>query len=194
MYDFEKFEKLIEERLSPYRYTHSMNVAKKARELAVHYGVDADKAYLAGVLHDITKETDYDLQEKYIIKSGHCITPLEKNNKKVYHQISGMAFVQQELGINDEQILNGIRFHTTGCENMSIFEMIIYLADLTSEERNYPDVDKMRKLTDTSLLEAMHYALSFVIKDLVNKSCTIHPDTIFCYNWVMEQKNKEKLL
>ena len=64
MYDFEKYEKLIKSRLSEYRYTHSMNVAKRARELAEIYSLDENKAYLAGILHDITKETDYAEQEK----------------------------------------------------------------------------------------------------------------------------------
>lgn len=190
MYDFEKYEKLIENTLSPYRYTHSMNVAKKARELAKRYGVDENKAYLAGVLHDVTKEAPYDLQEKYIEIAGCELTPLEKSNKKVYHQISGMAYVKTELGIEDEDILGGIRYHTTGCKDMTVFQMIIYLADLTSDERDYPDVELMRNLTDTSLFDAMHYALSFVIRDLINKKCTIHPDTLYCYNWIMEQMNK----
>ena len=56
MYDFEKYENLIKERLSEHRFIHSMNVAKRARELALLNGVDPDKAYLAGILHDITKE------------------------------------------------------------------------------------------------------------------------------------------
>ncbi len=181
MYDFEKYEKLIEERLSPYRYHHSMCVAKKARELAEKHGVDPDKAYLAGVLHDVTKETDYAVQQK-LIEQFETMTDLERNNKKVYHQMSGAAFVQSELGITDSDIINGVRYHTTGRADMTLFEMIIYLADFTSEDRDYPDVDIMREKTDNNLLDGMLYSLSYTITSIVKQGRQIHPDTINCYN------------
>lgn len=188
MYDFEKYEALIKERLSEYRYIHSMNVAKRARELAKIYGVDEDKAYLAGVLHDITKETDSDIQEKYIEDYGIILSDLEKMNKKVYHQMSGAGYVRTVLGIEDKAVLSGIRYHTTGHADMTDFEMIIYLADLTSAERSYPDVELVRELTDKSLLDGMLYALRFIITDLADKDSLIHPDTLHCYNWVLMQK------
>lgn len=85
----------------------------------------------------------------------------------MYHQISGAEYVKRKLGITDEEILSGIRYHTTGKENMSVFDMVIYLADLTSAERSYNDVEYVRTLADKSLFEAMLYALKFTITDLV---------------------------
>lgn len=187
MYDFEKYENLIKSRLSEYRYTHSMNVAKRARELAGIYSLDEDKAYLAGILHDITKETDYAEQEKYMDNLGIIPTELEKSNKLVYHQISGSCYVRSVLGIDDEEILNAIRYHTTGHAEMTDFEMVIYLADLTSAERSYPDVENVRKLADDSLTDAMLCATRFTITDLANKNKLIHPDTLYCYNWVLQK-------
>ena len=187
MYDFEKYENLIKSRLSEYRYTHSMNVAKRARELAKIYSLDEDKAYLAGILHDITKETDYAEQEKYMDNLGIIPTELEKSNKLVYHQISGPCYVRSVLGIDDEEVLNAIRYHTTGHAEMTDFEMVIYLADLTSAERSYPDVESVRKLADNSLTDAMLCATRFTITDLANKNKLIHPDTLYCYNWVLQK-------
>lgn len=187
MYDFEKYEKLIKSRLSEYRYTHSMNVAKRARELAKIYSLDEDKAYLAGILHDITKETDYAEQEKYMDNLGIIPTELEKSNKLVYHQISGACYVKSVLGIDDEKILSAIRYHTTGHAEMTDFEMVIYLADLTSAERGYPDVESVRELADNSLTDAMLCATRFTITDLANKNKLIHPDTLYCYNWVLQK-------
>lgn len=191
MYDFEKYESIIKERLSEHRFIHSMNVAKRARELAKIYGLDEDKAYLTGILHDITKETDYAEQEKYMDNSGIIPTELEKSNKLVYHQISGACFVKNELGIDDEEILTAIRYHTTGRADMTDFEMMIYLADLTSEERCYPDVEKVRGIADNSLEDAMLYATRFTITDLANKNRVIHPDTLYCYNWVLGKATVE---
>ncbi|WP_288527516.1 bis(5'-nucleosyl)-tetraphosphatase (symmetrical) YqeK [uncultured Eubacterium sp.] len=187
MYDFEKYEKLIKSRLSEYRYTHSMNVAKRAKELAKIYSLDEDKSYLAGILHDITKETDYAEQEKYMDNLGIIPTELEKSNKLVYHQISGACYVKSVLGIDDEEILSAIRYHTTGHAEMTDFEMVIYLADLTSVERSYPDVESVRELADNSLTDAMLCATRFTITDLANKNKLIHPDTLYCYNWVLQK-------
>lgn len=188
MYDFKKYEELIKERLSEHRYTHSMNVASRARELARLNGVDEDKAYLAGILHDITKEMPYDEQEKYMALSPSA---LEKSNKLVYHQISGAEYVKTRLGITDEEILSGIRYHTTGRANMTVFDMVIYLADLTSAERSYNDVEYVRELANKSLKEAMLYALKFTITDLVKRQEIIHLDTLNCYNWVLGEIKSE---
>ena len=184
MYNTDDYIKLIKERLSPYRFNHRMCVADKARELAKKHGVDPDKAYIAGILHDVTKETDY-AEQRRLIEQFETMTDLEINNKKVYHQMSGAAFVQSELGIADSDIIGGIRYHTTGREDMTTFEMIIYLADFTSADRDYPDVDIMREKTDNDLLDGMLYSLSYTITSIVKQGRQIHPDTINCYNYCL---------
>lgn len=191
MYDYDKYDEILKRRLSQYRYSHSVNVAKRARQLAEIFGENGDKAYLAGLLHDITKEEDYAVQEELIEKNIMPMTNLERANKSVYHQFSGAGYIKSVLGIEDEQIINAIRYHTTGHSDMTGLEMIVYLADLTSDERSYPDVDRMRELSEDSLLDAMQYALSFVISDLAKKRRPIYPDTVYCYNWVIEQIRKE---
>ncbi len=189
-YNTDEYIRLIKETLSEYRFHHSMCVAEKAKELALKYGADPEKAYTAGILHDVMKEADLDLQRRLIEEDGTVITPLEIANKKVYHQMSGAAYVKSRLNITDSDIINGIRYHTTGRENMSLFEMIIYLADFTSADRNYPDVDEMRRRTDKSLFDGMLYSLRYTIIDIASHNRQIHPDTLFCYNWVINNINK----
>ena len=186
MYNENELLSLVRERLSDYRYNHSICVAEKAVELAQKHGADVKKAYVAGILHDITKEDDLVFQQKEIEKSQMTMTSLEIANEKVYHQMSGMAFIKNNLAITDEDILLAVRYHTTGRANMTLLEMIIYLADFTSADRNYPDVDTMRAKTDKNLFEGMLYSLSYTIKDLVSKNRQIHPDTLDCYNWVID--------
>jgi len=185
MYNIEEYINLIKSSLSAYRFHHSMCVADKARELAKKYGIDEEKAYVAGILHDITKEMPSDEQIKLIEENGHMLSDFEKSNHRIFHQMSGAAYVEKVLGITDKDIISGIRYHTTGRADMSIFEMIIYLADFTSADRSYPDVDIMREKTDKSLLEGMLYSLKYTICDVVSHERTIHPDTIECYNWAI---------
>lgn len=192
MYKTDEYIELIKNRLSVHRFHHSICVAERARELAKKYGEDEEKAYVAGILHDIMKEEDYEVQRKEIEKSGAVITEIELGNKNVYHQMSGAAYVKNELKITDKDILGGIRYHTTGKADMSVFEMIIYLADFTSADRNYPDIDIMREETNKGLLNGMLYSLRYTIKDIVSHSRVIHPNTIECYNWIIKEIEKGK--
>ena len=89
---------------------------------------------------------------------------------------------QKYLDINDADIINAIRFHTTGRSNMSLLEKIIFVADFTGDERNYDGVDIMREKALRSLEEAMIYGLQFTIQDLSSRALTIHPNALSCYN------------
>ncbi|MCR5208164.1 MAG: bis(5'-nucleosyl)-tetraphosphatase (symmetrical) YqeK [Eubacterium sp.] len=189
MYDFEKYEKLIEDGLSEYRFHHSMCVAEKARQLAVKYGADADKAYLAGILHDVTKEMPKDEQISLIEKFDRELTDVERANHRVLHQMSGAVYVKNILGINDKEIIGGIRYHTTGRADMTLFEKVIYIADFTSADRSYPDVDIMREKAERSLDEAMLYSLKYTIREVVKQERALHPDTLNCYNSIINAMN-----
>lgn len=191
MYNTESYIDLLKSRLSEYRFNHSMNVAKSAVDLAEKYGADKEKAYVAGILHDVMKEEELEIQRDYIEKNGEKMTPLELKSKSIYHQMSGSAYAKIELQIDDEDILNAIRYHTTGRKNMSLLEQVIYTADFISAERNYPDVDIMREKAMVSLDDAMLYSLKYTINNLTSKTSVIHPDTLECYNWIIEKNFKE---
>ena len=106
------------------------------------------------------------------------------------------AMISQEIGkhfgIRDDDVLNAIRYHTTGRKNMSLLEKIVYLADYISAERDYKDVDVMRKLCDESMDEAVLYALEFGIPDLVRRGSVIHPDSLDLYNEAVMKKQGGK--
>lgn len=186
MYNTEAYIALIKERLSEYRFHHSMCVADKAKELAVRFGADEEKAYIAGILHDIMKEESKKEQRKIIKKAGFAMTELEKNNKKLYHQISGAAYMKCKLGINDEDILNSVRYHTTARADMSILEQCVYLADYISDDRDYDDVDVMRQKVQEGRESGLMYAFRYNIVDLVNKGKPIHPNNAEAYNWMID--------
>ncbi len=178
----EEFKSLIKEKLIEDRFVHSLNVADSAQYLAEKYGADTEKAYTAGLLHDVMKNASDFEALSTIEKAGFEMSVCEKSNKKLWHAISGAAFVKTELGINDEDFINAIRYHTTARRGMSLLEKIIYVADYISAERNYPDVDVMRKLADTNLDEAILYSLKYTISALVKRNSVIHPDSLDLYN------------
>ncbi len=178
----EKYKIILKSRLNEKRYNHSLCVAEEAKRLAVKYGGNIDKCYLAGLLHDITKNSPDDEHLKLFETFGIMLSVVEKNAKKLWHAISGEAYLRNILGITDEEILDAVRYHTTAKSDMSLTAKILYLADFTSLDRDYPDVDIIRGYVDESLDKAFIYALQYSITDLVEQKRAIHPDTVDAYN------------
>ena len=185
--NFEYYEKELDT-LSEYRRIHSLNVAKEAVRLAEKYGADPEKARLAGLLHDITKETPDDLQLKIIENGGIILTDVERRSPKLWHSISGAVTARDKYGIDDQDIFNAILYHTTARADMSRLEKCIFLADFTSAERNYPDIDVIRKFAEVSLEDGMLYGLKFTISRLSGRGNLISPNALDAYNEILLQK------
>ncbi len=183
--NLDDYKKIIKSRMSDYRYTHSVNVSREAVRLAKKYGADTEKASLAGILHDITKETPKEEQLQIMTDGGIILDNVQKNSSKLWHGISGSVYIRDVLNITDEDILNAVRYHTTGRAGMSLLEKIIFIADFTSAERDYNGVKTMRKKADKALENAMLYGLQFTLKDLSKRAMIIHPDALACYNEIV---------
>ena len=185
-----EFGEEIKKKLSEYRFYHSLNVADEAKRLALKYGADPEKAYTAGLVHDIMKDTPKNEQLKLFEKYNIKLTPVELESPKTWHAMSGEAYIRNELNVTDEEILKAVRYHTTARAGMSLLEKVLYIADYTSAERNYDDVDVMREKADRSLEEAMLYGLQFTINEMVAEGRAVHPDSIHAYNEVAISENK----
>ncbi|MBR4724582.1 MAG: bis(5'-nucleosyl)-tetraphosphatase (symmetrical) YqeK [Lachnospiraceae bacterium] len=168
----------MESLLSPHRFAHVKNVAKTAVRLAQIYGADMDKAYIAGMLHDCAKYLDddqmLDAAKEYKIE----LEEVEKQSLQLVHAKVGAVFAKEIYGIEDEDILNAIRYHTTGRPEMSILEKIIYVADYIEpgRKRMVDDVEaaKMLELARSYATLDLDYALKYILKEtydyLINKT------------------------
>ena len=188
MYDFDLYFAKLKEKISDGRYEHSVNVAKAAVKLAKIYGEDSEKARVAGLLHDIAKEMSTEEHLEILKKSNLPFENFAKVSPKVLHGPAGSAYVKENLKITDESILGAIRYHTTGRENMTLFEKIIFVADYISDERDFIDSPEVRKIAETDINEAVLHKLSTSIKKCVNFRRAIHPDTISAYNQIVWEK------
>lgn len=188
------YQAVIRPLMGDYRYTHSVNVAAEAVALARLYGADEEKAYTAGILHDITKEFSRQEQLQLITDDGIILDDVQKNAPKLWHSISGSVYVRKHLGITDADILNAIRYHTTGRAGMSLLEMIIYIADYTAEGREYSGVETMREKSRVSLEDAMIFSYQFTLQNLSSKCIAIHPDELHGYNDIVLRQQERKQL
>ncbi len=187
----DELKSIIKPRMGKKRYVHSLNVAKAAQQLAIKYGENIEKSIIAGVLHDITKEMPYEEQLQIIESNGIILNNVLTLSPKTWHAISGSLVIKNELGIDDEDILNAVRYHTSGRANMSLLEKIVFVADFIGEERDYKGVDIMRSKAYKSLEEAMLYGVSFTVKNLTANQCGIDTNTIALYNELILNKNRK---
>lgn len=173
-----RYRELLRGKLNPRRLFHSECVSECAGVLAERYGASVEKARLAGLLHDLMKNAPANEQ----LALMPDITPLELLNTKVWHQISGEAFLRQNGIVTDEEILGAVRWHTTGKAGMTLLEKIIYVADFISADRDYKDVEVVRRLAYISLEHAILYTSRYTVNKMVSQDLLLHPATVECYN------------
>ena len=183
-----EFLEILKEKLTPSRLYHSICVAEKAKHLAEIFGADTEKAYTAGLIHDIMRYEPAEEMLKLIDEDGkHKLTDSERKITVTLHAVAGEVYLRTKLGVTDEEILSAVRYHTTGKEKMTLLEKIIYVADLTSEDRDYPDVSKVRETAEKSLEKATLCGLSFTIESNAKQNRPIHIDTVKAYNYLAER-------
>lgn len=188
----DRFIEFLSEYIDENRMKHSLETANKAVELAKTFGADEEKAYVAGLLHDVAKgKCKYGLN-KLAKEYGVEIDEYERNNPELIHGKLGAKIVSVELSIKDEDILNAIRWHTTGRENMSLLEKIIYIADITEPSRDFKDIDKLRELSKKDINAAMIKSLSGVIEFVECRGLTLHPNSKKALEYLLKEE-KEKL-
>ncbi|MGN0488869.1 MAG: bis(5'-nucleosyl)-tetraphosphatase (symmetrical) YqeK [Ruminococcus sp.] len=188
------YRNLVKNRMGEKRFVHSVYVSKTAFELAKLYGADAEKAKLAGILHDCCKEIPKEEMLQIIIDGGIILDDIEQSSDKLWHSIAGACYVRDVLKIDDIDIFNSIKYHTTGRADMSILEKIIFTADFISEERTYNGVEIMREKALKDIDDAMLYGLQFTISDLSKRKLVIHSNAINCYNDIVINLEKKGLL
>ncbi len=178
----EEYIRILEKRLSKYRFIHSLAVADEAKRLAERYGADADRAYTAGLLHDIMKDAPKLEQLEAIDKSGYKLSELELKEPKLWHAIAGACYIESEGLCSDSEIISAVRYHTTGKPSMTLLEKILYVADFTSAERSYDGIEIMRQAADESLEIAMLEGTRFSINSVLQKCGFVHVDSLLLYN------------
>ena len=188
--NLDDYKNIIREKMGKKRYKHSVSVSEWAVKLALKHGADEKKAAVAGILHDITKEMPEEEQLKLISDSGLKLSLLESKSNKLWHSISGSIYVQKVLKIDDEEIINAIKYHTTAKENMTLLEKIIFIADFLSDDRKWENTDYFRSLALENLDEALIYGLKITIDGLLKRDRLIADNTFKAYNYANLIKNK----
>lgn len=176
------------------RFNHMEEVVKMALYLKDMYedkfNIDYEKIKIAGILHDYTKNMSFEEAVEYL-KTKINKEELEEAKKapSVIHSITAYYLVQEELGINDEEILKAILHHTTGSPNMSPLEELIFVSDAVELTRTYEGVEEIRKRVYEDFYEGMLYMIEQTLIHLKEKGWYINPKTIETYEYYKNIKN-----
>lgn len=182
--DYTEILKWLKENLNEKRYIHTLGTADCAKELAQKFGLDSEKAYLAGLLHDCAKCFS---NEKLldIIHQHLNVEECEMLNYKTLHAPVSAYIAENEFKITDKEILSAIRWHTLGRLDMTDFEKIVFIADkIEPNTRDKEYSDKIRVLLDeeNGLNKALLKCYKETIKSLVKRDLKICLLTIEIYN------------
>lgn len=168
------------------RIRHSLGVAETAVKLSTYYECDAEKAEIAGILHDVAKYVKFEDVASYCEKYGIELDEMEKMSTALSHSVLGKYIAKYEFGIDDEEILSAIRYHTTGRPAMTKLESLVYLADLIEVGRNFEGVDQLREYAFSGdLNKAIYKTMDNAIKSVIKKKAPIHLRTVEARNYYL---------
>ena len=173
--NLEQAKQMAKRTLSKKRYEHTINVKKMAVKLAKHYGEDEKKAAMAALLHDMAKELPKDRMLQILQENAIMADNAHHRPAPVWHGVCAAILARTEWGVEDEEILAAVACHTTGRPHMTRLDKILFLADMTSAERSYPEVELLRRLELEDLDRAMVEALRMNIQWLEESGKPVDP-------------------
>lgn len=185
-------QKQLKELIGEYRYKHSLGVMKTSERFCVFLGEDPEKGKIAGLFHDCGKFFDKKQAFKFI-EDNKLVYPKEYlENFQLLHPHLGADVARIVFDINDDYILDSIRYHTTLRENPSLLDKIIFITDAIEPGRDFEGVGKLRDLANKNIDEAILFSLDDTIQALVDKKKYLGLDTIKARNYflkIVENKN-----
>ena len=187
----EQIKEDLKDNLSEKRYLHSVSTMEKAKELASKYEIDEKIVMLTALAHDIAKEMTDEQYFEYAKKHHIKLGKYDKIVTNILHGIIGAHITREKYGFTVE-MQNAIKYHTTGRENMTTLEKIIFLADKSEEGREGKDAEKLREIIkqeelDKAILWDIDY---YGIPNCIKKQKIIHPASILTRNSIILKISK----
>jgi predicted HD superfamily hydrolase involved in NAD metabolism len=180
----ERAEALARSRLSERRYEHTLRVADTAEDLALAHDLDAQRARLAALLHDAAREMGPEeflkVAQEWHLKVGDP----ERQSPKLLHAPVAAELARRELGVDDEEVLEAIRAHTTGRTGMGPLALVLYVADKIEPARDYPSVGRLRTVARLDLNGAAAESLRRAIAHNEERGKATHPASLEMLDWL----------
>ena len=191
MWGLDEIRDYLKNNLKPSRYGHTLGVVNTAIKLAEIYGEDKSKAEIAALCHDVAKNMSNEELRKLIDNENIILSIDEENTQELWHSIIAPVIARKVFGIEDEEVLNAMRWHTTGKENMTNLEKIVYLADLIEPSRKFDGIDEIREIAYKDLDLAMLKALTHTTIYLLKQGCAVDINSVKARNYLVYNTKNE---
>lgn len=188
--EIRNIKKELEDNLDSKRYEHTLGVAYTSACLAMRYGYDMEKAYIAGLLHDCAKCISNKDKIEYCEKHDIPINSTEQANPSLLHAKVGAEMSRCKYDIDDSEIYQAIQYHTTGHPNMTLLDKILYIADYMEPHRDEaPNLDIVRKQVFIDIDTALFTILKDSVNYLDSSDKPVDPMTMETYLYYVKQEN-----
>ena len=183
----DKTMKKLLESIGEKRYAHSVRVMNEAKKLAAIYGVDIEKAAIAGLMHDCARFEDKSYLLKKSNEFGIILDKIYTKNVNLLHAPLGAEVARLEYNISDTDVLNAIKYHTTGRADMSMLEKIVYMADYIEPVRNFDGIEQVRDICyrEKDIDKALKQSIDNTIRYILDREEIIHAHTISARNYLL---------
>ena len=190
MMNIEQIKDNLRETIGLDRLNHSLRVMEEAGKIAECLGEDSKRAMTAGLLHDCGRFNDKSILLKKVEKFGIILDEIYTKNANLFHAYLGKEVAKEVYGVEDSDILDAIKYHTTGKADMSMLEKIVYMADYIEPFRHFEGIDEIRSLVyeDKNIDEALLRAIDNTIIFILERKQIIHEDTIDARNYLLYKK------
>lgn len=184
MLDFITIERKLQSSLSIERYIHTMGVVKTALKLGNLYDADSDKVHIAALLHDCAKDYPPEMKRRFCKEFHVKVDDIMLSCIDLTHAFLGAEVAKREYGILDEEILDAIRYHTTGRKNMGIIEKIVFIADYIEPNRKtFDTLEEARNLAFEDIDKAMAFILKSTIEYVNQRNRPLHPLSVEAFEY-----------
>lgn len=192
MWTLKEIDKFLKDNLIENRYKHTLGVVEAAEKLAIINNIDVNRAKLAALVHDCAKNMPKSDMYEFLYNHNIKLDKVEEKSPQILHGKVGAIIAKEKMGIMDEEVLSAVAYHTTGKENMTVLEKVIYIADYIEKNRSYEGVEKLREETFKNLDKGVIMGLSQTIKFVIDNNGLIHENTIKARNYLISEINKKR--
>lgn len=183
-----EYRAIVKNKLSKKRYEHSVRVAETAVKLALAHGENEHKAEVAGLLHDYCKELSKDELVKITVENALLTSAHDLLMLQILHGPVASVMLKEEGLVQDEEILQAIRFHTTGHPHMNMLAKIIFIADYIEPGRTTPHIDELMELAMNNIDACVVAIIDQTSKYLIDEHRLIHEDMIKLRNEIISKE------
>ena len=177
MMTLEEMQALLKESIPGKRYKHSVNVYETALKLAEAHGLPKEKIAVSALLHDCGREVPSKDSVAKCQELGLPIDEVELHQPILLHAKLGVYNAMHKYGVADQEILDGIMYHTTDIDGMSKLAKVVYLADMIEPGRDFPGVEELRKAVYEDLDHGLLLGLSMTIQEMEEMGNPVHHQT-----------------